>query len=272
MTITELQQPIQNEYAQFCEMYDKYLRSESQLLNDVNQYLALKPGKRLRPLLVLLSAKACQTIHHKHIILALTVETLHNATLMHDDVVDESNSRRGQDSVRHRWSNQVAVLCGDYYLSKVMDLLRTISDKQSANIINNTVSAMCVGELEQFSADKEHQPSVETYINIIGKKTASLMAACCELGARNFDNPEDHTLEQALHDFGYHYGIVFQIHDDLNDMNNIHDIGLPDNTLIQQLLDTHTQLARRALAVLPESKAKTALLSLLLPDAPQPVL
>lgn len=271
MTITELQKNIQNEYAKFCELYDSHLRGDSTLLNEVSDYLAQKPGKRLRPLLVLLSAKACQTMHPKHILLALTVETLHNATLMHDDVVDESDHRRGQESVRRKWGNQVAVLCGDYYLSKVMSILKEVSDKQSANIINDTVSTMCIGELEQLDSIKYSQPSVETYINIIGKKTASLMAACCELGARNFEHPEDHSFEQALHDFGYHYGIVFQIHDDINDMNNAHDIGLPESAMVEQLLTTHTQQAREALAALPESEAKTTLLSLLLPDAPQPV-
>ena len=126
MTAEELQEPVRLPFNDFRDEYRRYTHSVAPLLHDVEEYLAQIPGKQLRPLILLLSAKACNTLTHSHILLATAIELLHNATLMHDDVVDESDTRRGHESVRHRWSNQVAVLCGDYYLSQVMSILHEV--------------------------------------------------------------------------------------------------------------------------------------------------
>lgn len=278
MTIEQLQQPILTEFEQFREEYRRRTISDVPLLSEVEDYLGKIPGKQLRPILVLLSAKACGEITHNHVMLATAIELLHNASLMHDDVVDESNSRRGCDSIRHRWSNQVAVLCGDYYLSRVMSVLHDVKHRTAAKIINRIVSIMCEGELKQLANIGNKQLKVDTYIDIIGGKTASLMSACCELGSCSFSDEGDtdyfqalSTYSQAMRDFGYHYGIVYQIRDDINDIANCHDIGFPKNADPQQLINNHIEQAMQALNVLPDSHARQLLADLLLPTAPQPV-
>ena len=173
MTLTELIQPVQHHFDLFQEEYQCRTHSTVPLLKEVEEYLNQFPGKRLRPLLVLLAAETCGTLDDRHIIAAAIVEMLHNATLMHDDVVDESPRRRGHDSVRHRWSNQVAVLCGDYYLAQTMSALHEINDTR---IVNNAVRTMCEGELKQL-ATANCPLDAESYIDIIGSKTASLLSA-----------------------------------------------------------------------------------------------
>lgn len=271
MTIEQIQAPIQEAYNAFVDTYRNYTHNDIPLLCEVEDYLSHFHGKQLRPSLLLLSAQACQHLSHKHILLATAMELLHNASLMHDDVVDESNQRRGHDSIRYRWGNQVAVLCGDYYLSRVMAVLEAVEDSRIATSVNRTVSDMCRGELKQLSALRNGDTTINDYIEIIGSKTASLMATCCELGAFNFTEEDNATNYcKAMHDFGYHYGIVFQIRDDINDLNEGHDIKLPDGYAAQKLIDQHTTQAIAALAPLPENKAKQTLLAMLQPSAPQP--
>ena len=269
MTLTELIQPAQPHFDLFQEEYQRRTHSTVPLLKEVEEYLSQIPGKRLRPLLVLLAAKACGTMTNSHILIATIVEMLHNATLMHDDVVDESPLRRGHDSVRHRWGNQVAVLCGDYYLSQTMSALHEINDSNATRIVNNAVRTMCEGELKQL-ASASRPLDAETYIDIIGCKTASLLSACCELGACHIGSQTEPPYRQALRDFGYHYGIVFQIRDDMHDTDARHDATLQGTTDPQQLIDRHTRLAIEALSTLPDTPAHRSLRSLLLPDAPQP--
>lgn len=271
MTIEQLQQPIQAEFKLFTEEYRRRTQCDVPLLSEVEDYLHQFPGKQLRPILVLLSAKACGELVHNHIMLATAIEMLHNATLMHDDVVDESNTRRGHDSIRHRWSNQVAVLCGDYYLSLVMSILHDVKHQSAAEIINRIVSIMCEGELKQLANINNPKLKVDTYIDIIGSKTASLMSACCVLGACSFAEDSQHDYRQAMSEYGYHYGLVYQIRDDLNDIANQHDIGLPNGVNPQQLIDEHVELAIKALQPIPDSPARQLLCDLLLPSAPQPL-
>ncbi|MBO4599238.1 MAG: polyprenyl synthetase family protein [Bacteroidales bacterium] len=269
MTIPQLLQPVHDEFELFRQEYQRRTHSGVPLLDEVEDYLRQYPGKQLRPLLVLLAAKACNTFSTNHITIATIVELLHNATLMHDDVVDESANRRGHDSVCHRWSNQVAVLCGDYYLAQVMASLHQMDDDTVTDIINSTVCTMCEGELKQL-ANSNRQLDEACYIDIIGSKTASLIATCCELGAYTSDSSTPSPYRQALHDFGYHYGIVFQMRDDMYDIDTHHDATLLRDCDPLQLVDRHTRLAAEALQHLPDSPAKQSLLSLLLPSAPQP--
>jgi len=268
MTLEQLRQPIEEEYRWFCDAFDRHAGGDVPLLKEVGNHLAATPGKRLRPILVLLSAKLFPHYadRRRAALMAAAVEMLHNATLMHDDVVDDSDSRRGRPSIRGRWGNPAAVLCGDYYLAQVMLLLQEIDDHETATIVNNAVRAMCQGELVQLALQKGSRPQEEIYIDIIGRKTAALMAACCEIGARNFAVP--HNEEQDwLKDFGYHYGVVYQIRDDINDGGH----ELPADVDTDSLIARHAALARKALAPLPHSEVKELLLGLLLPTAPQPV-
>ncbi|MBR6991350.1 MAG: polyprenyl synthetase family protein [Bacteroidales bacterium] len=269
MTLTELIQPVQHHFDLFQEEYQCRTHSTVPLLKEVEEYLNQFPGKRLRPLLVLLAAETCGTLDDRHIIAAAIVEMLHNATLMHDDVVDESPRRRGHDSVRHRWSNQVAVLCGDYYLAQTMSALHEINDSNATCIVNKAVRTMCEGELKQL-ASANCPLDTESYIDIIGSKTASLLSACCELGACHIVNHTESPYRQAMRNFGYHYGIVFQIRDDMHDTNCQHDATLQSTIDPQQLIDHHTRLAIEALNPIPDTPARRSLCSLLLPDAPQP--
>lgn len=270
MTIEQIKQPVLDEYKQFQEEYRHRTETNVELLDQVVEYLSQFPGKQLRPLLVLLSAKACRHLGPNHIKLATAIEMLHNASLMHDDVVDESDSRRNRDSVRHRWSNQVAVLCGDFFLSQVMAILQEVDNNQASEILSQTVAIMCQGELMQLaSINKDIKES--SYIDIIGRKTASLMSTCCEFGAYGFDNDTNPQYVSALKDFGYHYGIAFQIRDDINDFDNQHDVALPKDASAQELIDRHVALAQKALEALPDSEAKSIMAAMLLPSAPQPV-
>ncbi|MBQ6069407.1 MAG: polyprenyl synthetase family protein [Bacteroidales bacterium] len=269
MTLTELIQPVQSHFDLFQEEYQHRTHSTAPLLKDVEEYLSHFLGKRLRPLMVLLSAEACGTMNSNHILVATIVEMLHNATLMHDDVVDESSLRRGHESVRHRWGNQVAVLCGDYYLARTMMALHEMNDSNATSIINNTVRTMCEGELKQL-ASANRPLDEDGYLDIIGSKTASLMSACCELGACNIGSTVASPYREALRNFGYHYGIVFQIRDDMHDTDIRHDATLQGTIDPKLLIDRHTRLAIEALSSLPDTPARQSLCSLLLPDAPQP--
>jgi octaprenyl-diphosphate synthase len=269
MTIAQLTQPIKPSFEAFQQEYRRRTQSTVPLLKEVEEYLDQFQGKQLRPLLVLLSAYACGTVSNKHILAATVVELLHNATLMHDDVVDESSMRRGHDSVRHRWGNQVAVLCGDYYLAQAMDALHQIQDDAATDIVNSTVVTLCEGELKQL-AHAGHELDEATYLDIIGSKTASLLSACCELGACSLVADTPSPYRQAMRDFGYHYGLAFQIRDDMHDIDSRHDATLLASINPLPIIDHHIQQATNALNALPDTPARQALLSLLLPSAPQP--
>ncbi|MBR5092066.1 MAG: polyprenyl synthetase family protein [Bacteroidales bacterium] len=278
MTIQQLQLPVQQNFYVFQNEYERLTQDKLPFLDEVEKQLAKTPGKQLRPLLLLLSAKACGRMTNAHMIMAAAMELLHNATLMHDDVVDESDTRRGQPSVRGKWGNQVAVLCGDYYLTKVMECLYNINSPEISSRVSQTVATMCQGELKQLKAISMDRIDINTYLDIIGCKTSSLMALCCELGAMPV-YPEDddiHVREiilrqtKAMRQFGYHYGIVFQIHDDLAHLERKHDVSLPSNIDPQNIISEHRRLAIEALEPIPPSEARESLCSLLSPSAPQP--
>ena len=276
MTLEQLHQPVEKEFLLFREEYSRCTHTHVPLLHDVEEYLALIPGKQLRPLLLLLSAQACGHLSHKHILLATAMELLHNATLMHDDVVDESDTRRGHPSVRHRWSNQVAVLCGDYYLAQVMAILHQIGDSEVSGLVARTVATMSQGELQQLDTLTHNTVTLDEYISIIGSKTASLMALCCELGAMPQTTSSGNDYRKDMHDFGYHYGLVFQIRDDIHDAanstpDNGHDICFPKGIKPESLIEKHSLMARQSLDKLPLSVARDTLGKLLLPSAPSPV-
>lgn len=271
MTLQQLQAPVFAEYNEYIDCYSRLAASDVPLLDEVEQYLARHAGKQLRPLLVLLSAKAAfGRVERKHILAAAAVEMLHNATLMHDDVVDESDSRRGSSSIRGRWGNQVAVLCGDYYLTQVLSLMHDIDEPQLADVVNNTVVSMCQGELRQLSLVRAQKHSELDYLEVIGAKTANLMSLCCYCGAYNFELHQFDPSAESLRRYGYNYGMLFQIHDDINDCNAAHDIQLPQGGSACQLLDRYAAEARSCLQPLPGSPARQTLLDMLSPHAPQP--
>lgn len=271
MTLQQLQSCVKSEYDEFRTRYHHLATPDIPLLVEVEQYLTHHAGKQLRPLLVLLAAKAAfGRVEENHIKTAVAVEMLHNATLMHDDVVDESNMRRGHESVRRHWSNQVAVLCGDYYLTQVLMLMQDIKEERLASIFNQTVASMCQGELRQLSLVRSQNHSEHDYLEVIGNKTANLMALCCQCGAFDFDSHNFSAVSDDLRRYGYNYGMLFQIHDDLHDSDSAHDIQLPQSCSANQMIASYAEAARQSLQPLSDSPARQALLGLLSPHAPHP--
>lgn len=237
------------------KVYSTRLHSSVALLQEVNDYVTGNNGKELRTILVLLSASAPtgteQSITENTIKCAAAMEMLHNASLMHDDVVDETSERRGNPSVRQRWNNKLAVLCGDYYLAQVMRLLKEIDDKQAFDTVNRTVTEMSEGEVLQQQYIATGRLDRDTYYEILRRKTASLMEACCELG-----NP-------AMKNFGKHYGMAFQLWDDLNDYAEDPSIPKPPIEELEQKKALHIAAAKEALTPLPPSQYKDAISTLL---------
>ena len=187
----------------------EYLRRMTQgdgnLLQQVEQYVVSHEGKMLRPQLTLLAAATLGDAvlnSRRTLLMATCVEMLHNASLLHDDVIDHADSRRGMPSVNARWDNSVAVLVGDYHLARIMQLLDEADDPDASRMVNRTVTAMVEAEL---LAKEPAEPSMERYLRIIDGKTARLFATACALG-----NPE-------YEDFGLHYGRLFQLRDDVAD-------------------------------------------------------
>lgn len=191
----------------------EYLRrlsptDDTSLLAQIEQHITARMGKMLRPQLLLLAADTLgQADTPRTTLLAVAVEMLHNASLLHDDVIDHDDLRRGQPSANARFGNTAAVLAGDYLLAQVMTILHEVDDRDAALLVNRTVTTMVQAELLQLQTSNEKFliPNSSTYLRIIDGKTASLFACACALG-----NP-------LYYDFGLHYGRLFQLRDDIAD-------------------------------------------------------
>ena len=204
-------EPIRAELTQFEAFFEKTLNADTEPMNAIMQYVCQTHGKRLRPLLVLLGAKLFGDVNEQTLRAAAFVEMVHNATLIHDDVVDDDDQRRGQASVKAHFGNLSAVLSGDYLLAKAMLLLMEPADRAILQEMLSTTAAMSEGELMQSTRSLD-------YLNIITRKTALLMRSCCAAGALSVHT----TTEQVQHiaDFGLNFGILFQLRDDLLDSEN----------------------------------------------------
>lgn len=201
------------------------MHSENARLNEVLDYIHAKAGKQLRPIVVLLSAQLCRGVTEKTIQTAVALELLHNASLVHDDVVDSSPMRRGVKSVQAKWSNKVAVLVGDYMLARVINTITEIHNSQILNIVAGLGMALSSGELLQLHANSSMWISEEQYFKIITQKTAQLFAACAEAGAESSAATMRQTT--ALREFGKQLGICFQLKDDIFDYSDAEEIGKP---------------------------------------------
>lgn len=191
------------------------MRSRVALIELISSYLLRQKGKKIRPILVLLSAKLCGTINRRTYIAATLVEMLHTATLIHDDVVDDAKMRRGFPSINAVWKNKIAVLMGDYLLSR--GLLHALENDEFnfLTITSRAVKRMSEGELLQIQKNRKLNVDEETYFKIISDKTASLITACCELGAASTTSNQSHV--KSLGEYGENLGIAFQLRDDLLD-------------------------------------------------------
>ena len=210
--LNDILRPVEREMKEFNAEFRRAMISDVPLVNLVAKYLIRTKGKQLRPMLVLLSAKACGEVNDATYRAATLVELLHTATLVHDDVIDDSELRRGFASIKSLWKNKVGVLMGDYLLAQ--GLLRTVqtSEYHFLEITSNAVRRMSEGELYQLQKARQLNIDEAAYFRIIADKTASLISTCCELGAASVSG---HTYHDALKNYGEYVGIAFQIRDDL---------------------------------------------------------
>jgi octaprenyl-diphosphate synthase len=225
MSLDIIKQPITSELDVFERRFREAVRSNVPLLDKVTWYIVQRKGKQVRPMLVLLSARLFGPIEEASYTAASLVELIHTATLVHDDVVDDANERRGFFSINALWKNKVAVLVGDFLLSQA--LLISVKQKQykMLEVINSAVREMAEGELMQMEKARRLDIKEEVYFEIIRQKTASLIAAACCAGAVSTAQG-DEAIEQKMWLFGEKTGMAFQIRDDLFDFGD-DDIGKP---------------------------------------------
>ncbi|QQS65685.1 MAG: polyprenyl synthetase family protein [Chlorobiota bacterium] len=236
MPLKEISKPIEIYLKEFDKFYKNSLRSKVFLLDVVIKYILRQKGKKIRPLLVLLSAEACGGVNRRSYIAASMIELLHTATLVHDDVVDEADERRGFPSINSVWKNKISVLAGDYILSQGLIIANENDEFGFLKATSRAVKRMSEGELFQIYKSKSLNIKEEEYFRIISDKTASLISVCCEIGALSSSNDEN--IQIAMRDFGEYVGIIFQIKDDLFDYTSTHKkIGKPiGNDILEKKL------------------------------------
>ncbi|MBI2721861.1 MAG: polyprenyl synthetase family protein [Bacteroidetes bacterium] len=217
--------------AAFEEKFKGAMKSSVPLLDKITNYIVKRKGKQIRPMFVFLSAQNVGEINESTYRAAALIELLHTATLVHDDVVDDSNERRGFFSVNALWKNKIAVLIGDFLLSKGLLLSLENDDFHILKIVSTAVREMSEGELLQIEKARKLDISEEIYFEIITKKTAALIAACCAAGVASITN--DAKQIGLAKEFGTLTGIAFQIKDDLFDFGT-DDIGKPTGIDIKE--------------------------------------
>ncbi len=215
MDITKILAPVQSDMREFEPAFEQVLHSDISLAEEVIRYIAGRKGKRLRPLLVFLSARLHGHTTAKTMQASVIVELLHTATLIHDDVVDESTLRRGSPTVNHLWSNKISVLIGDFLFSRTLTALVGLKDYDALAIISEAANRITEGELIQVDHDHDYEMGEDVYFDLVSKKTAALFSAACSLGAWSVADGAEARLKMRL--FGEYLGIAFQIKDDLLD-------------------------------------------------------
>ena len=224
LTLKEIQHPITQELSKFENTFKQSMQSSVPLLDIITQYLYKQKGKQMRPMFVFFSAGLCGQINDSTYRGASLVELLHTASLVHDDVVDNANERRGLFSVNALWKNKVAVLVGDFLLAKGLLLSVNNNETNLLRIVSEAVEQMSEGELLQIEKARKLDIKEEIYYEIIRKKTASLIASCCAAGACSAGADAETVEKMRL--FGEKVGLAFQIKDDLFDFG-LDDVGKP---------------------------------------------
>ncbi len=230
--LSKIKLPVSEELNRFNELFSKTMKSKVPLLNIITNYVLKRKGKQIRPLLVFLTANAIGDITNSTYVAATLIELLHTATLVHDDVVDDSYERRGFLSINALWKSKIAVLLGDYLLAKGMLISIEHKEYEILGIVSDAVKEMSEGELLQIQKTKKLNISEEEYFEIIRKKTATLIAACAASGARSVT--EDKKKIEKMKEFGIKTGIAFQIKDDLFDYEKTTITGKPKGNDIQE--------------------------------------
>lgn len=207
--------PVAKELEAAEDVLKKSLASEVALVTEVVQYIIQNGGKRLRPLLTLLAAKLSGYRGDAGPRLAAAMEMIHTASLLHDDVVDDASLRRGKPSPKARWGNSISVLVGDFFWCKMSQIIVAHGDLGILRVVTDTITRTTEAEILEITKHSDFSIDEETYLKIIGGKTARLLAACCQVGAILGEVAENH--EAALKRFGFDLGIAFQLADDILD-------------------------------------------------------
>lgn len=216
--LREISRSINKELTTFESLFKTTIKSKVSLVDLIASYILKQKGKKIRPLLAILSANACGGVTPRTYRGAALVELLHTATLVHDDVVDNSDKRRGLPSINAVWKNKIAVLMGDYLLSRGLLISVENKDYDFLEVMTKTVKRMSEGELLQIQKTRKLDIDTETYFKIISDKTASLLQTCCIIGAQSASS--DSAVHDALDKFGENLGIAFQIRDDILDFGS----------------------------------------------------
>ncbi len=223
--LSTIRKPIEGEMNNFVELFKQSLSQGDGMLESVLSHIRQRGGKRMRPMLILLTAKNYGDVSSVTQNAALGLELLHTASLVHDDVVDESDQRRGQPSVNASYNNKVAVLVGDYILSTALLRVALSDNHEIVQELAELGRTLAAGEILQLSNISNQEISEDVYYQVIDKKTAVLFEACCKLGAISVGAPRD-VIEKAAK-FGHNIGMIFQIRDDIFDYYDSAEIGKP---------------------------------------------
>ncbi|MBK8452589.1 MAG: octaprenyl diphosphate synthase [Thiofilum sp.] len=215
MNFNAIRQLVAQDMQAVDDLIRRRLYSEVVLINQLSQYIIGSGGKRLRPLLALLVARACGYQGTHHVDVAAIIEFIHTATLLHDDVVDESDMRRGQETANNVWGNQAAVLVGDFLYSRSFEMMVSIGSMRVMEILSTTTNIIAEGEVMQLLNCHDPDTTEQRYMDVIHSKTAKLFEAATQLGAILAQRPEAEELAMAR--YGMHLGTAFQLVDDVLD-------------------------------------------------------
>ena len=232
--LSQIKAPIEKELKEQISLISEVLRSPIPLVDTVVSYFLDKKGKMVRPIMVLLSSKLAGKgeVTENSLHSAVAVELLHNASLMHDDVIDEADKRRGRETINNIWDNKVAVLIGDYFLSKALDQVNVTKNFEIQSALTKLSTGLAIGEIEQLANARGNVLCEEAYFSVIKNKTASLFRTCMRLGALSV-NASEETIN-TLSEFGEKLGLVFQIRDDIFDYYDDKTVGKPTGNDIRE--------------------------------------
>ncbi len=220
--LKDLYMDIRDDLGRVEETLHHFTQSPNKIISEISEYLFKRAGKRMRPALLMLSSRVFNYAGEEHILLSAMVETIHTASLIHDDIIDNSELRRGQDSVHKRWGPNITVLLGDYLYIKTLALALETSRPEFLRILMDVSAQMIEGELHEYSMSGNLDISETDYLEIIQKKTASLFAASCHIGAILGKATEEE--EALMSEYGNALGMSFQIIDDLLDYSGDHKV------------------------------------------------
>lgn len=237
MNLSDIELSISPLLQHFHNAQKRLVTSNITIINQLNAHIQANKGKQLRPLLTLISACCCglplnAEPTHPIFNTAAAIEMLHTSTLIHDDVIDNSNLRRNSPTINNLWNNKTAVLIGDFYLAQVMKTINSIDNHLLTSAINDCVIEMCEGELLQQQYSGVYNTDIDLYLTIIKKKTATLLSTCCLAGA--ILTNDDTSLHQDAAKFGSELGIAFQMRDDIIDFLPSDITGKPQGNDIRE--------------------------------------